>query len=145
MSSASFKPGERTAIRGAGACCSRGTATASARKPAARLSPRSKKKRNSRGRSIASDANRGFRAFTFLWEDNPEAQKPKRHYDFSANQHLFLNHSRCPGYGARRLAARGQDAARPNRSKKAADADDRGISAKVHAGHQGAPDRPGEI
>src|SRR3977135_710875 len=117
MSSASFKPTEN---QGAGACCSTGTATASAIKPAARLSPRSKGKRNSPDR-IASDSNRGFLSFTFLWEDNPDAQKPKRHYDFSANHHLFLNHFRCPVCGANRLAARREDAARPDRPKEAAD------------------------
>src|SRR6266436_2286180 len=145
MSSASFKPGEKRAIRGAGTCGSMGTATASARKPAARLSPASKRKRNKLRCGIAGDSNRGFRSVTFLWEDNPDVQKPKGHYDLPANHHLFLNDFRCLICGAPRLASRGGDTARPIRAKKTADADDRGVSAKVHTGYEGAPDRAGEI
>src|SRR5882762_10316382 len=93
MSSASFKPGEKRAIRGEGTCASTGTATASARKPAAKLSPASKRKRNSPRCGIAGHSNRGFRSFTVLWEDNPDVQKPSEHYDFPADHHVFLNHS----------------------------------------------------
>src|SRR5882672_1091380 len=145
MSSASFKPGEKRAIRGAGTCGSTGTAIASARKPAARLSPTSRRKRNSPGCGIAGDLNRGFRLFTFLWEDNPDVQKPKEHSDLLANHHVFLNPFRCPICCAHRLAARGEDAAGPNDAKKTANADDRGISTKVHTNYQGAQSRAGEI
>src|SRR6266404_2961215 len=145
MSSASFKPGEKRAIRGAGTCGSMGTATASARKPAARLSPASKRKRNKLRCGIARDSNRGFRSFTFLWEDNPDVQKPREHYDFPTNHHLFLKHFRCRICGTSWLAARGGDTARPARTKKATDADDRGVSAEVHAGYEGGQDRAGEI
>src|SRR5712692_7891831 len=117
-----------------------GTATASARKPAARLSPASKRKRNKLRCGIAGDSNRGFRSFTFLWEDNPDVQKPKGHYDFPANHHAFLNHFLCLICTPPRLAARSGDAARPSRAKKAASADDRGVSAEVHAGYEGAQD-----
>src|SRR5882724_3684824 len=145
MSSASFKPGEKRTITGAGTCGSIGTATASARKPAARLRPASKRKRNSPRCGIAWNSNRGFRSFTFLWEDNPDVQKPKTHYDLPANDHLFLNHFRCPICGSPRLAARRSDAPRPTRAKKTAVADDRGVSAEVHARNEGAQDRAGEI
>src|SRR6266850_28644 len=145
MSSASFKPGEKRAIKGAGTCGSMGMATASARKPAVRLSPASKRKRNSPRCGIAGDLNRGFRLFTFLWEDNPDVQKPKGHCDFPGNHLLFLNPFRCPICCAHRLAARGEDAAGPNDAKKTANADDRGVSAKVHAGCEGAQDRAGKI
>src|SRR5882762_2733415 len=77
MSSASLRPGEKRAIRGAGTCASTGTATASARKPAAKLSPASKRKRNSPRCGIAGDSNRGFRSFTFLWEDIRMSKKQK--------------------------------------------------------------------
>ena len=43
--SASFRPGEKRAISGAGACGSMGTAMARARNPAMRLSPESTSKR----------------------------------------------------------------------------------------------------
>src|SRR6266851_8691197 len=145
MSSASLRPGEKRAIRGAGTCGSMGTATARARKPAARLSPASKRKRNSPRCGIAGNSNRGFRSFTFLWEDNPDVQKSKEHSDFPANHHVFLNHFRCLICSPSRLAARGGDTARPARTKKATDADDRGVSAKVHTGYEGAQDRAGEI
>src|SRR5882672_12839245 len=145
MSSASFKPGEKRAIRGAGTCGSMGTATARARKPAARLSPASKRKRNSPRCGIAWNSNRGFRSFTFLWEDNPDVQKSKEHSDFLANHHVFLNYARCRICGTSWLAARGGDTARPACTKKATDADDRGVSAKVHARNEGAQDRAGEI
>src|SRR6267142_5759991 len=145
MSSASFKPGEKRAIRGAGTWGSMGTATASARRPAAKLSPTSKRKRKSPRCGIAWNSNRGFRSFTFLWEDNPDVQKPKDHSGLPANHHVFLNHFRCLIYSPSRLAARGGDTARPARTKKATDADDRGVSAKVHAGYEGAHDRAGEI
>src|SRR6267378_6054599 len=135
MSSASLRPGEKSAIRGAGTCGSMGTATARARKPAAKLSPASKRKRNSPRCGIAWNSNRGFRSFTFLWEDNPDVQKPKGHYDFPANHHVYLNHFRCLICGPARLAARGGDAARPACAKKTAGADDRGVSAQVHAGY----------
>src|SRR6266852_8166502 len=145
MSSASLRPGEKRAIRGAGTCGSMGTATASARKPAARLSPASTRKRNSPRCGIAGNSNRGFRSFTFLWEDNPDVQKSKEHSDFPANHHVFLNHFRCLICSPSWLAARGGDTARPARTKKATDADDRGVSAKVHTGYEGAQDRAGEI
>src|SRR6266850_4806967 len=145
MSSASFKPGEKRAIRGAGTCGSTGTAIASARKPAARLSPTSRRKRNSPGCGIAGDSIRGFRSVTFLWEDNPDVQKPKEHSDLLAKHHVFLNHFRCLICGAPRQATRGGGTAEPEWSKKATDADDRGVSAKVHAGCEGAQDRAGEI
>src|SRR2546426_7345336 len=128
MSSASLRPGEKRAIRGAGTCASTGTATASARKPAVRLSPASRRKRNKLRCGIAADSNRGFRSFTYLWEDNPDVQKPKEHSDFPANLHVFLNHFCCLICGAPRLAARGEGAGGPECPKKATDADDRGIS-----------------
>src|SRR2546426_681377 len=123
MSSASLRPGEKRTITGAGTCGSIGTAIARARKPAARLRPASKRKRNSPRCGIAWNSNRGFRSFTFLWEDNPDVQKPKDHSDLPTNHHVFLNHYRCRVCGAPRLAARGSDAARPSRAKKTAGAD----------------------
>src|SRR6266403_6366793 len=134
MSSASLRPGEKRAIRGAGTCGSMGTATARASKPAARLRPASKRKRKSPRCGIAWNSNRGFRSFTFLWEDNPDVQKPKDHSDLPANHHVFLNHFRCLICSPSRLAAPGGDAAGPDCPKKTTDADDRGVSAKVHAG-----------
>src|SRR6267143_6773064 len=145
MSSASFKPGEKRAIRGEGTCASTGTATASARNPAARLSPASKRKRNGPRCGIAGDSNRGFRSFTVLWEDNRDVQKPCGHYDFPVDHRVFLNHFLFLICSATRLAARGGDAARPARAKKTAGADDRGVSAEVHAGYERAQDRAGEI
>src|SRR5713101_4684718 len=58
--SASFRPGEKRAISGAGTCGSRGTATASARNPAHRPSAASKKKRKSLRCVITADSSRGF-------------------------------------------------------------------------------------
>src|SRR5260370_3785468 len=58
--SASFRPGEKSAIRAAGTCCSMGTAMARARKPAIRPSTASKRNRNSLRWGIAVDSNRGF-------------------------------------------------------------------------------------
>src|SRR6267378_7501002 len=96
MSSASFKPGEKRAIRGAGTCGSVGTATARARKPAARLSPTSKRKPDKLRCGMAIDFSRGFRAFPFLWEDNPDVQTPKEHFDFPPNHHVFLDPFHSP-------------------------------------------------
>src|SRR6267143_5639439 len=124
MSSASLRPGEKRAIRGEGTCASTGTATASARNPAARLSPASKRKRNGPRCGIADDSNRGFRSFTVLWEDNPDDQKPSEHYGFAADQRVFLNHSLCLICSSPGLAARSGDAARPTRAEKRAGADD---------------------
>src|SRR5258708_23826362 len=145
MSSASFRPGEKRAIRGAGTCGSMGTAIASARKPEARLSPVNKRKRNSPRCVIAGDSNRGFRSFTFLWEDNPDVQKPKGHYDFPANHHLFLNPFRCLICRAPRLAPLGEDAAGPIHAKKAAGPNARRIPPKLHARDEGAQNRAAEI
>src|SRR5260370_39526771 len=58
--SASFRPGEKSAIRAAGTCCSMGTAMARARKPASRPSTANKRNRNSLRWGIAVDSNRGF-------------------------------------------------------------------------------------
>src|SRR6266849_51261 len=59
--SASFRPGEKSAISAAGICCSMGTAIARARKPAIRPSTASERNRNSLRWGIAVDSNRGFR------------------------------------------------------------------------------------
>src|SRR3989442_7545722 len=59
--SASFRPGEKRPITGATICGSIGTAMASARKPATRLSPASRRKRKSLRCGIATDSSRGFR------------------------------------------------------------------------------------
>src|SRR5258707_14511986 len=59
--SASFRPGEKSAISAAGICCSTGTAIARARKPAISPSTANKRNRNSLRWGIAVDSNRGFR------------------------------------------------------------------------------------
>ena len=61
MSSASLRPGEKRAIKGAGTCGSMGTATARARKPATRLNPASKRERNKLRCGNADDFSRRFR------------------------------------------------------------------------------------
>src|SRR5260370_29595673 len=61
IKSASFRPGEKSAISAAGICCSMGTAMARARKPAIRPSTAKKRNRNSLRWGIAVDSNRGFR------------------------------------------------------------------------------------
>ena len=58
--SASFRPGEKRAIRGAGTCGSMGTAMARARKPATRPSPASRMKWNSPRCGITANSSRGF-------------------------------------------------------------------------------------
>src|SRR5258708_17437654 len=58
MGSASFRPGEKRAISGAGTCGSMGTAMASARNLAVTASPASKRKRNNVGSGIAADSSR---------------------------------------------------------------------------------------
>src|SRR5260370_41990665 len=60
--SASFSPGEKRAISGAATCGSKGTAMASARKPAHRPSAASKRKRNNLPWGITADSSRGFRS-----------------------------------------------------------------------------------
>src|SRR3989449_5717826 len=59
--SASFRPGEKRPITGATICGSIGTAMASARKPATRLSPASRRKRKNARCGISADSSRGFR------------------------------------------------------------------------------------
>src|SRR5260370_4063070 len=59
--SASFRTGEKRPITGATTCGSIVTAMASARKPATRLSPASRRKRKRLRCGIAADCSRGFR------------------------------------------------------------------------------------
>src|SRR6266581_4149468 len=123
--SASFRPGEKRAISGAGTCGSMGTAMASARNPAIKPSTANRTKRSSFRWDIAVDSNRGFRG-----ADAPSCgkisrrlKKPKRHYEFPAIRHLRFSHSGCHIGRADCLAARRNDAAGPD-STKAADPDD---------------------
>src|SRR5258708_597219 len=123
--SASFRPGEKRPITGATTCGSIVTAMASARKPATRLSPASRRKRKSLCCGIVADCSRRIpRCLSpFLWENMAEVQENKRHHEFPANHHLFLVYRRCSICCGHHFAARGGNAARPG-SEKAADADD---------------------
>src|SRR6266581_2590927 len=110
--SASFRPGEKRAISGAG-------------NPAIKPSTANRTKRSSLRWGIAVDSSRGFRG-----ADAPSCgkisrrfKKPKRHYEFPAIRHLRFSHSGCHICRADCLAARRNDAAGPD-STKAADPDD---------------------
>src|SRR6266852_3259122 len=117
--SASFRPGEKSAISAAGICCSMGTAIARARKPAIRPSTANKRNRNSLRRGIAVDSNMRIppRSAAFLWEDSPDIHEPKGLNEFPANDHIFLHHFRCRICRAHRLATRREDAAGSDSAK----------------------------
>src|SRR5713226_837749 len=138
MSSASFRPGEKRAMTGGITCGSMGTAIASARKPATRLIPTSRRKRRNLYWGIAADSSRGFRGACSpsYGKIRRKFLKNKGHYEFPAKHPPFLNQSCRRTCCAHHLAACGDDPASPG-SAKAADANDQRVSAEVHAGHQG--------
>src|SRR2546422_1143194 len=89
--SASFRPGEKRPITGATICGSIGTAMASARKPATRLSPASRRKRKSLRCGIATDSSRGFRGIRApsCGKINATLKKPRGTMNFRQTINLF--------------------------------------------------------